>query len=44
MKKRMLVIGLLGLALGVWTLPNIWADEAGKEKVKIPDTVEDSWK
>lgn len=44
MKKQILVVGLLGLALGVLTLPSIWADEEGKEKVKIPDTVEDTWK
>lgn len=44
MKKQILVVGLLGLALGVLTLPSIWADAEGKEKVKIPDTVEDTWK
>jgi hypothetical protein len=44
MNKRTLVIGLLGLALGVWTLPSMWADEEGKEKIKIPDTIEDTWK
>ena len=44
MKTRMLGIGLLGLALGVWTLPSAWADAEGKEKIKIPDTVEGIWK
>jgi rubrerythrin len=44
MKKRILIIGLLGVALGVWTLPRLWADEEGKKKIKIPDTVEDTWK
>jgi hypothetical protein len=44
MNKRIVIIGLLGVALGVWTLPSIWADEEGKEKVKIPNTVEGIWK
>lgn len=43
MKKQVLVVGLLGLALG-WMLPSAWADPEGKEKVKIPDTVGSIWK
>ena len=44
MKKRTVIIGLLGLALGVLALPRLWADEEGKETTKIPATLSDTWK
>ena len=46
MKRRLLVIGLLGLALGVWRLPLTWAadEQEHKEgKAMMPRTVGGIW-
>lgn len=47
MKTRMLVIGMLGLALAGWQLPGAWAAEEEHEHKegaeKVPDTVGGIW-
>ena len=46
MKRRLLVIGLLGLALGVWRLPLTWAadEQEHKEgKAVLPHTAGGIW-
>jgi hypothetical protein len=45
MKNRILFVGLLSVALGLWMLPRASADDPEKEeKTKIPDTIQAVWK